>query len=38
MNATKRLCENIAGDKVTLINAKNISDIFMEVDKRMEYK
>ena len=32
INAIKRLCKNIAGDKVTLIHAKYIYDIFKEVD------
>ena len=36
MNATKRLCKNIAGDKVSLIHAKYISDIFEEIDENNE--
>ena len=33
LQAVMRMCKNIAGDKVTTINAKNIEDIFKEVDK-----
>ena len=33
LQAVMRMCKNIAGDKVTTINAKNIEDIFEEVDK-----
>ena len=33
IQAVMRMCKNIAGDKVTTINAKNIEDIFKEVDK-----
>ena len=32
LQAVMRMCKNIAGDKVTTINAKNIEDIFEEVD------
>ena len=30
LNATMRLCKNIAGEKVSIIHAKDLSDIFVE--------
>ena len=33
LQAVMRMCKNIAGDKVTTINAKNIGDIFDKIDK-----
>ena len=32
IQTVKRMCENIAGDKVSIIHAKNIGDIFDEID------